>query len=244
MTLKKMRERCERASGGLGHALDRERRKAALAEVIAPFQRGGPLAYLPAKEGRIPAEQAWLDGENRRASFALYHLERALMDVTPALASLKAQAMRPMTAEQAWEKRTNKPGLSAEAYLQLHTLEELRRMRLGPELRSSSPSSVLARYREALADADDQHNATLIAVVEQLHGEKWAGPEVQKEELAHVIELRKQIRDVRESRVPEEILELEATVERMRTEASRAATLHKVVALNPAHLGVEEEVEA
>src|SRR5688572_31483114 len=56
--VQQMRERLDAAMVGLRTALDPERRKAALADVLAPFKRGGPYAYVPAKEGRIPAERS------------------------------------------------------------------------------------------------------------------------------------------------------------------------------------------
>src|SRR5688500_19313146 len=99
--LGELRDRLDTAREGLRINLDPERRKAALAEVLAPFKKGGPYAFVPALEGRIPAEKNWLAQENDRASRALYHVERAVMDIAHVVDAMKARAMRTMYNDDA-----------------------------------------------------------------------------------------------------------------------------------------------
>jgi len=234
--VQQMRERLDAAMVGLRTALDPERRKAALADVLAPFKRGGPYAYVPAKEGRIPAEQRWLKRENQHASFKLFAFERAVMDIEPAIRDLKADAMRPMSNEDALLRRTKQSGCSLEVHLQVQQLDELRRLRLVPELRNASPAVVAARYAEAQKDPTDQASCTLIAVVEELHGEGWTGRELTQAELPAVQQLRRAIASARQQRIPDDVRAMEAAIEAAKIEAGRAKTLHRVTPLNPDHV--------
>lgn len=231
--VRQMHERLDTARAGLQTRLDPERKKAALAEVLAPFRKGGPFAYVPAREGRIPAEKQWLARENQQAAFDLYRLGRAIRDIEPALVQIKAESMRPLGNEEALLIRSKQSGCSLEMHLQIQQLDEQRRQRLVPELRAAAPAEVARRYTEALQDRTHQLNCTLVAVVEELHGNGWSGRELTPEELPAVQQLRRAIREARQQRIPDDVRELEALLEQVKVEESRAGTLHRIVPLNP-----------
>lgn len=210
-------------------ALDPERRAAELAEITAPFGPGGPWAYAPKAE-RVRVEKQYVAAQDRAASIALFHVERATMDSERPLPSLKSAAMRPPSAETAWLQRTDQPGLKAELLLQLETLDELRRARITNELRAMKPSAVNSLYLGALCDPTQQEAACLIRVVENMHGQGWTGdaPDGDAETQAAVT-LRQSIGHARQARIPNEIHALEAVIERAKITAGRARKLNGIL---------------
>ena len=236
MTLQQMQERLDRTLATLRARLDPDRRKSELAEVLKPFQKGGPYAYVPAREGRIPAEQRYLKRWNDLAGRDLYALGRANRDIEPALVQIKAQSMRPQSNEDALLVRTKQRGTSLETHLLVQLLDEQRRQRLSVELREATPAAVGRRYADALQDPTEQANCTLIAVVEELHGDGWTGREISEQELPAVQQLRRAIARAREERVPEDVRELEALLQEAKIEEGRAERLHRIHAINPDHI--------
>src|SRR5437899_10746698 len=132
--------------------VDPARREAERAELMKPFEHEWKYAPVAEKEhaaARIKATQ------DDRAADALYRAERLVLDVAPTVPPLKAKLMRAPDAESAWLSRSGQAGMTASDYFNLYVLDELRQQRLGTELRTASPASVLDSYETALNDSDD-----------------------------------------------------------------------------------------
>src|SRR5258706_13992909 len=99
-------------SGDLTTALDPERRKAALDEILKPFQEGGPYFYVSRKEGIDPATKTFTQEENQQAAFKLFHLEDFTRKAEPAAQALEAREKLPPTAEECCRVRGRLVGLS------------------------------------------------------------------------------------------------------------------------------------
>jgi hypothetical protein len=234
LTTKQMHEQLESLLTDLRTNLDPQRRQTALDAVLQPFKPGGPYAYVPAKEGRIPAEKRWKAQEDRRAGHAVYGVDRTVMDYEPTIAARKQAARRPPRAEQNVRQRAGLVGLDLQTAELVNIREGLDELRWTPRLQNARPSRVLAEYQRALQDPTEAENTTIIRLVEELHGDGWAGTDPEEAELPKAMELQRAIAAAQTARIPADIHNIEALIAQAKAETQRVKTLRHITPMNPA----------
>src|SRR5207244_80801 len=148
-----------------------------------------------------------------RASLALFHAEQEVTGIASVIDQLKSEARRAPDAESAWRTRARQAGVSAEVHISLQILDELRRSRLLVDSATWPPSRWHAEYQRALTDPTAQDHATMIRIVEDQHGNGFAGAKATSDrELAIGHELRTLIATTQDRRIPKTVHDADAVV--------------------------------
>jgi len=193
-------------------ALDEGNYQKALAEKLKDFAPGGKWAYAGQDKIR-EAERTHRTEWERKAAESLTPLDTLLRHVDPLIAEAEAEAEEAPGPVEAWHRHTGKAENSSAEYLQLHTLDELRRQRLSTELARLSPQELRRSYEAALRDPYDQANATFIKMFEADWKAGRINPQTGKPEDAVLLqELDRKVRETRAARVPDSVRKLKGAV--------------------------------
>jgi hypothetical protein len=229
-------------SGALTRAVDPERRKAALAEILQPFQPGEMYAYVPGKEGIDPATKRFIEEEDEQAAFKLFHLEEFVEKAEPVARWLVEQEKEPPTAEAAVLTRAKRAGLSLTDSLLVRIDDELRTQRLTGFVNGAPANEQYVAWQEAVSDPIEARNNTMIRLLEAAHLGGFSGPKPETpEDLKAAQLLRKAILEVREARVGASTRKLLARIAEAKKQITKAKMLHKLAAANPDHPGAVKE---
>jgi hypothetical protein len=196
---------------------------------LTPFAPGEKWAYAPAAE-REKVRAAIEEKQRARAGEKLFKLEAELVKAEPILAAAVALAEQPPTADEAYRQRSGRPGLSAELWVSLRTLEEIQRQGLEHTLtrdRRPTPSVFLSLYEHALLDPTDTESAVTIRFIEKYRFDMTEG-ELSVGEISALFRLTQTIKRVRAARVPESIRAAERLHQRGLRVASEAKHFHRV----------------
>jgi hypothetical protein len=242
MTADQILAEIDNRSAALSTALDPERRKAALTEILKPFQAGEMYAYVPKREGIDPATRKFTDEEDAQAGIRLYHLERFVMHAEPVARAMAEREKESPTAEAAVLMRSNRVGLSMTDGLLVQIADELRAQRLSGFVQGAPATEQFAAWQDAAADPTEARNNTMVRMLEAAHLHGFSGPKPETpEDLKAAQLLRKAIIDARESRVPESTRKLLARIGEAKRQITKAKMLHKIEPANPSHPGAVKE---
>lgn len=208
----------------LESAIDPEAQARRLAQALEPYGPDGPWKYAPDSErARVTREVE--DAAKTLAGESIYSIEQGAKLAEAWLAGAAAEAEEPLSPVEVWQRERRQVGALPPAdVISLSTLAELQIARFDRNLSDAMPSRVLAAYSAALARPHSQESANLIRWVEFRHRGAWAGPGVEGDvtEAMAASALQQAITAARQARIPEDVKNARASIQRAFDVAARA----------------------
>jgi hypothetical protein len=217
----------ERAAAMLD-AVDVQKRAERLAAELSERGYGpdGPFRHAPPN---VLADQRKAIHQELDAIAAerLREIEAAVRESLEDLPTIEAHARLAPTAVQAFKALHKNEPYTAGDLVQVQVLEELRLARYEREIGRMGPSAVLDLYSSSAVQGGEEADA-IVRFVEDRLPKNWAGVATSPDDAVAVQQLARTIRETRERRIPEDIRQWRAAVDKARKAITLARDVHRV----------------